>query len=183
MASVRLDFTPPTAPGITALHIEEASAKEGVFAEIEEVTAVGTYPNYISYYTTDNAVAANGWFRIRWEDADGIFTAYSSPLQGGTKTLVQEIVDRVMLRMPNANEIIVTQEAQAAVSLVFFNRGSQLDHGQRGDLQGIARPDLPGDGPHDGWNGRSFCRRWFDDEIYSGSGCDPERYDERQRRW
>lgn len=119
METVRLDFVPPSAPDIVALRIEEATAKEGVFAEIESTTAVGTYPNYISYYTTNAATSVSNWFRIRWEAADGILSAYSEPLQGGTKTLVQEIVDRVLLRMPTANEIIVTQEAQATISIVF----------------------------------------------------------------
>jgi len=119
MASIRLDFTPPSIENVNTLLIEEAPVKEGPFSEIERVTAVGTYPNYISYYTTQNATDVNFWFRIRWETSDGVFTSYSEPLQGGTKTLVQEIVDRVLLRNPSLNEIIVTQEAQAVISSYF----------------------------------------------------------------
>jgi hypothetical protein len=114
--SVRLDFTPPSIEGVSKLHIEEATAQDGMFNEIEAVTAVGTYPNYISYYTTKLANSIADWFRVRWETTDGVFTPYSQALQGGTKTLVQEIVDRCLLRNPSLNEIIVTQEAQAVVS-------------------------------------------------------------------
>jgi|SRR5215471_2144627 len=116
--SVRLDFTPPTIPDVKTLHVEEAPNSTGPFVEIDSTTAVGTYPNYISYYTTQSATDLNYWFRIRWETSEGVFTPYSGSLQGGTKTLVQEIVDRVMLRNPNLNEVIVTQEAQAVVSEV-----------------------------------------------------------------
>jgi hypothetical protein len=115
---VRLDFVPPSQTGIVALIIEEASAKDGPFTQIERTTAVGLYPNYITYYTTTVALDAQDWFRIRWEDQDGIFSAYSEPLKGGTKTLVQEIVDRVLLREPALDERIVTQEAQAVVAEV-----------------------------------------------------------------
>jgi len=119
MVSVRLDFTPPSIQSVSKLHVEEAPAQGGPFSEIDTTAAVGSYPTYISYYTTQNATDVNYWFRIRWETSDGIFTAYSASLMGGTKTLVQEIVDRVMLRNPNLNEIIVTQEAMAVVSQVY----------------------------------------------------------------
>ena len=117
--SVRLDFTPPSLTDVTKLHIEESQQKTGPFGEIDVTTAVGTYPNYISFYTTQNATDFNYWFRIRWETTTGVFTPFSEALQGGTKTLVQEIVDRVMLRNPSLNEIIVTQEAQAVIADYF----------------------------------------------------------------
>ncbi len=120
--SVRLDFTPPSIEGVTTLHIEEAPDKAGTFDEIEQVTAVGTYPNYISYYTTQMANALDDWFRVRWETGDGVFTDYTEPLQGGTKSLVQEIVDRVLLRNSALNETIVTQEAQAVVSEIMMTQ-------------------------------------------------------------
>jgi hypothetical protein len=117
--SVRLDFTPPSVEDVSTLYVEEAPASGGPFSVIDTTTAVGTYPGYISYYTTQNATDVNYWFRIRWETSDGVFTPYSAALMGGTKTLVQEIVDRVMLRNPSMNEIVVTQEAQAVVSQIF----------------------------------------------------------------
>jgi len=119
MASVPLDFTPPIEPDITELHIEEASSKDGPFNEIETVTAVGAYPDYISRYTTSLATALNDWFRIRWKDSKGAYTPYSEPLQGGTTTLVQQIVNRVMLRDPMADENVALQEAEAVISDVF----------------------------------------------------------------
>jgi|SRR5215467_1589710 len=117
--AVRLDFTPPGIPEVVKLHIEEAAASAGPFSEIEAVTAVGTYPGYISYYTTILANSATDWFRIRWETSEGVFTDYSEPWQGGTTLLVNEIVNRVLLRNATLNEIVVTQEAAAVVSEVF----------------------------------------------------------------
>ncbi len=117
--SVRLDFMPSTLPDVASLHIEEAPDQAGPFTEIEMVTTVGSYPNYISYYTTQNATSLSDWFRIRWQTVDGVFTPYSGVLQGGSKTVVQEVVDRVLIRNPSMNEIIVTQEAQAVISNYF----------------------------------------------------------------
>jgi hypothetical protein len=108
---VRLDFVPPTQPDIAELHAEESTAKDGVFFEIFSTTAVGSYPNYISYATV-NAQNPNDWFRIYWLNAGGAKSPYSEPIQGGTTTLVQTIIDRVMLRNPNLNETIVTQTAE-----------------------------------------------------------------------
>jgi hypothetical protein len=119
MASVRLDFTPPTLQDIQSLRVEEAPDKTGPFQEIDFTTVVGTYPNYISYYTTQDASSENYWFRIRWQTTQGVYTPYSEALQGGTKTLVQEIVDRTMLRNRSLNEVIVTQEAQAVIASYF----------------------------------------------------------------
>jgi hypothetical protein len=115
MASVRLDFIPPDAQGITKLHIYESATREGVFSEIEEVTPVGAYPTYITYHTTTFALDVNDWFAIEWEDADGALTGLSQPIQGGTTTLVQQIVSRVMLRDPLADENITAQEAEAVI--------------------------------------------------------------------
>jgi hypothetical protein len=119
MVSVRLDFTPPSLTDIAKLHVEESQDKSGTFNEIDVTTSVGSYPNYISFYTTQSATDFNYWFRIRWETSAGVFTPYSEALQGGSKTLVQEIVDRVLLRNPSLNEIIVTQEAQAVIADYF----------------------------------------------------------------
>jgi hypothetical protein len=107
---------------MVALRIEESPAQDGVFTEIERAIAIGVYPNYISSYTTPEAQDETDWFRIRWEGEDGIFSPYSGSIQGGTKTLVQEIVDRCLLRNPALNEVIVTQEAQAVVSDVMHTQ-------------------------------------------------------------
>jgi hypothetical protein len=119
MAIVPLDFIPPTDPDITKLHIEEATDQAGPFGEIEEVTEIGTYPNYITRYTTDQAALASNWFRIRWENSKGAMSPFSEPIKGGTTTLVQQIVDRVMLRDPLANENVTQQESEAVIEDVF----------------------------------------------------------------
>jgi hypothetical protein len=120
VANVPLDFTPPTEPDITKLHIEEATAMIGPFSEIEVVTSIGAYPDYITRYTTTLASSLNNWFRIRWENSKGAYSPYSNPIQGGTTTLVQEIIDRVMLRDPLADENITKQEAEAVIEDVLY---------------------------------------------------------------
>jgi hypothetical protein len=116
MAIVPLDFQPPEEPNIVSLHIYESAAQEGPFIQIEEVTDIGTYPSYITRYTTSLATNATNWFGIAWEDDVGAIGPMSNPVQGGTETLVNIIVNRVMLRDPSANEIIATQEAEAVIS-------------------------------------------------------------------
>src|SRR5262245_46554390 len=170
MASVRLDFTPPMLPDVTELHIEEAPTQDGTFAEIEVVTAVGTYPNYISNYTTTFATDNNYWFRIRWETSQGVSTPYSLALQGGTKTLVQEIVDRTLLRNPTLNEIIVTQEAQAVISESFPGQDPNTI-----PVEDDVRAD-PRDDEHDTRPlvDRNDARvRWLCVEIHSGPRLAP----------
>jgi hypothetical protein len=126
MASVRLDFIPPDTPGITKLHIYESPTLNGVFNEIETVTSVGSYPTYITYHTTKLANDIADWFAIQWEDADGALSGLSQPIQGGTTTLVQQIVSRVMLRDPFADENIAAQEAEAVIEDVFITTDAYL---------------------------------------------------------
>lgn len=118
MATVPLDFIPPTTPGLVALHIYEAPLATGPFTEIERATAIGTYPDYITRYETTLATNPTDWFSIAWEDAGGAIGPTSAALQGGTQTLLSEIVDRVMLRDSSLNEAIVAQEAQAVIEQV-----------------------------------------------------------------
>ena len=119
MASVRIDFVKPNDPDLVALHIWEASEKEGVYNEIEEVDEIGTFPNYISYYTTDQAASTIGWFRIQWEDSKGATSELSEPRQGGADNLVSIIVDRVLLRDSSINEAVAVQEAEAVIQWYF----------------------------------------------------------------
>jgi hypothetical protein len=114
---IRLDFTPPSEPDLTALHVEESDSETGPFVEIEVITAIGAYPDYISFATVD-ATLPTDWFRIRWANAGGAFTPYSEAIQGGTTTLVQMIVDRAMMRNPTADERVVTQAAEQIISSV-----------------------------------------------------------------
>jgi hypothetical protein len=106
----------PSTPGLVALRIFESAVKEGPYIQIERVTEIGIYPNYISYYTTDTATSATDWFTIQWEDDKGALSEMSAPWQGGTDSVVAELVSRVMLRDPTIREEIAVQEAEATVS-------------------------------------------------------------------
>jgi hypothetical protein len=119
VAKLTLDFLPPLEPNIVKLHVFESPAKDGSFAEITTTTVVGTYPDYITRFTVLNANSATDWFAIAWEDANGVQTEMSQPIQGGTTTLVQILIDRVLLRDPALNENIVAQEAEGAISEQF----------------------------------------------------------------
>lgn len=124
MAKVRLDFTPPSEPDIAALHIYESVTQGGPYAPIERVTDIGAYPSYISYYTTLLATSATNWFSIAWETTAGIVGPQSAPIQGGTDTLVNQIITRVRERDSSLDERVVTQEAEAAIQMVL---GDQVD--------------------------------------------------------
>lgn len=118
MASVHLKFEPPDSTGLTTLIIFESSEKEGVYSEIERVTDVGTFPNYLDEYTTNKATAVEYWFAIQWEDSKGATTEVSAPVQGNSSTPVGDIVSRVELRDPSLTHAIVVQEAEAALERV-----------------------------------------------------------------
>lgn len=115
MAAVTLHFIPPDEPNLVALRILEGATATGPFSLIERVTPVGTFPGYINEYTTVNAAFTNDWFSIQWENALGAVGEASAPIQGGVRTLVAELVDRVMLRDSSLNEAIVAQEAEAVI--------------------------------------------------------------------
>lgn len=116
MAKVRLDFVPPGDPDIAKLHIYESVAEVGPYNEIEVVTAVGTFPSYITRYTTELATAVDRWFSIAWETTAGVIGEPSAGLQGGTRTLVHEIMTRVLQRDATLNEAIVVQETEFLVA-------------------------------------------------------------------
>ena len=115
MASVRLDFVPPTDPDLVELRIYEAEDKDGPYSLIESISAIGEYPNYLSTYTTAMATAQDYWFAIDWFDAKGGNYGMSEGIQGGFQTLLGEIVQRVMIRDPSINENIVYDEAEAVL--------------------------------------------------------------------
>lgn len=121
MAKVRLDFTPPGEPDIAKLHIYESPAKDGPYSPVETVTNIGTFPDYISYYSTDLAASATNWFSISWETVAGIEGPQSAPIQGGSTTLVNQIIIRVRERDASLDERVVTQEAEGAIQLAFGN--------------------------------------------------------------
>jgi len=116
MAKVLLNFLPPIEENIVALRIHESAEMTGPFMEFERVTAIGTYPSYLTRYTTSLATRADDWFAIQWEDSNGIVSDLSAPIQGGTTSLVQILNDRMLLRDPSLDENIAAQEAEAAIS-------------------------------------------------------------------
>ncbi len=113
---VRLDFVPPSDPDIAKLHIYESVAEEGPYNEIEVVTVIGTYPNYITRYTTNLATAVDRWFAIAWETDQGIIGDMSAGLQGGTRTLVHEVFSRLMQRDATLNEAIAVQATEFVIA-------------------------------------------------------------------
>jgi len=116
---VPLDFIPPQEDNIVKLHIYESSAQGGPFSEIELVTEVGTWPNYIDHYTTANATALDDWFAIQWEDDKGAKSVLSSPVKGGTDYLVREVMDRMLQRDMGIDHVVALAEAQGAVEWYF----------------------------------------------------------------
>lgn len=114
--SLTLDFQPPQEPGITKLHVYEAPSPNATFNQIDETTDIGVYPNYITRYTTALATSRSDFFAIAWSTVGGELSEMSAPVQGGTITLVGMIVNRMQLRDTSLNEIIATQEAEAAIS-------------------------------------------------------------------
>lgn len=119
MASVPLRFTPPEIEDVVSMKVYESPTMGGTYLEIEEVTGVGTFPGYISHYTTDQATSRNYWFAISWVDSKGAESDLSAPIQGGEETLVGKIVTRVMQRDVSVSVNIATQEAEAAISKYF----------------------------------------------------------------
>lgn len=113
--SVPFKFVPPEQENLVKLHIFEAVAANGPYNEIEVVTAVGTYPDYIDNYTTNLATSATDWFSLQWEDDKGALGEMSAPVKGGEDTLVGLVVDRARERDRSLDIRILTQEAEAAI--------------------------------------------------------------------
>lgn len=118
MAKVPLTFRPPTDPDIVRLHIFESDNPSTGFTEIDSVAA-GVYPEYITHYTTLLASAADDWFAIQWENAQGVLSPISASVKGGTTTLIGELIERVLLRSPELDENIVAQEVEATLSYIY----------------------------------------------------------------
>jgi hypothetical protein len=111
--SVPLRFVPPGDPDIVALHIYEGPTVNGPFSEIEVVNfSKGAAPDE---WTTTFASNALDWFAIDWADDKGAFVGMSPALQGGTGTLVAEIVRRVQERDPSLDIRVIAQEAEAVI--------------------------------------------------------------------
>jgi hypothetical protein len=141
MATVRLNFVPPPDLDIIELRIYEASAKIGPFSQIEIVTAIGEYPDYISTYTTVNATAVNHWFAIDWYDNKGGNLGMSDPIQGNAQYLISEIVSRVMVRDPSINENIIYDEAEAVLE-AYLPDGTDIHSAMYDDVNAQERSGL-----------------------------------------
>jgi hypothetical protein len=115
MASVYIDFVPPDRPGFVKLLIYESPDADGPFVLIETVTEIGTYPNYLTQYSTDKATAVQSFFAIRWEDEKAVQTEMSEAVQGGTESLVGIVTSRVMLRSSGMSENVVVQETEDVI--------------------------------------------------------------------
>lgn len=115
MASVHLSFIPPDRAGFILLRILEAPDLTTPMTLIETVTDVGTFPNYITSYSTDDAAASDNYFAIQWEDDKGVRTPVTARIKGGTQTLVGKIVERSLQRDLSLNEDVVRQEAEGAI--------------------------------------------------------------------
>lgn len=119
MASVPLVFNLPAEEGLTALNIYEAISADGPWTLIETVTEIGTYPDYIHDYETDNATSEDNWFAISTVDQADVESDLSVPMKGGTQTVVNMVTERVMQRGVTWDESIVIQEAEAVIERWF----------------------------------------------------------------
>jgi hypothetical protein len=114
--SVRIDLSPPPQDDVVALRIYEAAAEAGPYTQIERTSAVGTYPNYISHYTTVLANSATDWFKIAWEYTNNVIGPQSQAVQGGQgPLLIGKVIERTMQRDMSLNEGIVSQEAEGVI--------------------------------------------------------------------
>ncbi len=119
MPTVRLDFVPPINPNLAKLRIFEGPSPDGPFEMIEETTAIGTSPAYITSYSTTQADNIDDWFAIRWVQTNATELPLSQAVQGTPTTAVGEIMSRVLLRYPAADPAIVAQEAELVLTMLY----------------------------------------------------------------
>jgi hypothetical protein len=119
MASVHLRFVVPDIEDLTTMRIYEGADPNSSFAQIEAVTPIGTYPDYIDSYTTNMATSVDDYFAIAFVDSKGFVTDLSSPVQGTAQLAISEIVSRVIERNSTLSERVALQEAEAAISYAF----------------------------------------------------------------
>jgi hypothetical protein len=114
---IPLTFVPPDVENLVEMKIWEATAIDGAFNPIETVTDIGSYPTYIDNYTTDLATAPTDWFALTWVDDKGAETELTQAIQGGVQTLVAEITQRCLQRIPRASLQVVTQEVEGSIQV------------------------------------------------------------------
>lgn len=113
MATLILDFVPPEISDYTTLQVWESATKEGAPGS-QVATFPVTFP-YPTRITVTTATSGTDWFSIRWAGANNLLSEFSQPIKGGTSTLIGTLINRVMLRQPNADENVVKQVAEAVV--------------------------------------------------------------------
>jgi hypothetical protein len=114
---IPLTFVPPDVENLASMRIWESSTANGPFSLIETVAAIGSYPTYIDNYTTVFAASATDWFALTWVDNKGAETELTQAIQGGVQTLVAEITQRCLQRMPRLSLQVVTQEAEGSIQV------------------------------------------------------------------
>jgi hypothetical protein len=119
MASVRLEFELPLDESLTRIRIWEGPTTDGPWTNIEDVTEIGTFPDFIHSFETTNATSVTDWFAISTVDANGVESALSTPLPGGRNTVVNEVTERVLQRGVSASESVVIQETEAVAERFF----------------------------------------------------------------
>lgn len=84
MATVKLYFEPYPENDADGLVIEESADGVSGWSNIEDLGsgAIGSFPNYISSYTTSNATDLDQYFRIAWK-VGGVPQNYSDAVQVG----------------------------------------------------------------------------------------------------
>lgn len=119
MASVPLEFIAPSEPNLALLRVYEGTSKDGAFSLIDETDEIGSYPDYINHYTTEEASSETNWFSIQWVDDKGAESPLSDPWQGNTESLVSIITGRVVQRGVTNDESVILQEAEATLEQYF----------------------------------------------------------------
>jgi len=127
MATVKFNFVLPDDPRITAIRIYESSHHEGPWGIIETVTAIGTYPDFITTYTTDEAINAYDWFSLSTINDVGVESTLSDPQRIIDTSLVDVITDRVQSRGVAVDEVVIRQEAEAVIEQYFRANPYSID--------------------------------------------------------
>ena len=121
--SVKLRFTAPDTEDLKYLKIYEEASPTGVWDTVIETVDLdaldAAYPEYISEYETNMALSATDWFAIQWIGRKGAVGGLSNPMQGGTSSLVGEIVELVGQRDSNLDAQVVRQETEFAIETYF----------------------------------------------------------------
>lgn len=111
---VTLRLIPPDEQNLVALRVYESS-NGTLYSQIDRTEEIGTYPNYITIFTTPNATSRTDYFTVAWEDSTGAVGPMSSGVKGGTQSLISDVVRRVMERDLSLDQRVVLQEAEAAI--------------------------------------------------------------------